>query len=80
MLVALKKVAKEKVKYMLDQFIQEIKIQMFLNHPNIVQLYGFFDDNTHFYIVMEYMDGGSLFTLIKKNKKLTEEQTADKLR
>jgi serine/threonine protein kinase len=53
---------------------------MFLNHPNIVQLYGFFDDNTHFYIVMEYMDGGSLFTLIKKNKRLTEEQTADKLR
>lgn len=52
MLVAIKKVPKEKVKYMLDQFINEIKIQMFLDHPNIVKLYGFFDDSLHFYIVM----------------------------
>ncbi len=46
---------------------------MFLNHPNIVQLYGFFDDSTNFYIVMEYMEGGSLFSLIKKKKKISEE-------
>ena len=26
----------------MDQFINEIKIQMFLDHPNIVKLYGFF--------------------------------------
>jgi serine/threonine protein kinase len=45
---------------------------MFLDHPNIVKLYGFFDDSTHFYIIMEYMDGGNLFGLIKKKKKLTE--------
>lgn len=45
---------------------------MFLDHPNIVKLYGFFDDSSHFYIVMEYMEGGNLFNLIKKKKKLTE--------
>lgn len=71
MLVAIKKVPKEKVKYMLEQFINEIKIQMYLDHPNIVKLYGFFDDATHFFIIMEYMEGGSLFALIKKKKKLT---------
>lgn len=25
-------------------FIREIKIQLYLNHPNIVKLYGFFND------------------------------------
>jgi serine/threonine protein kinase len=53
---------------------------MFLDHPNIVKLYGFFDDSTHFYIVMEYMDGGNLFALIKKKKKLTEVETIEKLK
>ena len=48
---------------------------MFLDHPNIVKLYGFFDDATNFYIIMEYMDGGNLFGLIKKQKKLTEAET-----
>lgn len=57
---------------MFDQFLNEIKIQMFLDHPNIVKLYGFFDDALHFYIIMEYMEGGSLFALIKINKKLSE--------
>jgi serine/threonine protein kinase len=55
MLVAIKKIPKEKIKYMLDQFVNEIKIQMYLDHPNIVRLFGFFDDHTHFYIIMEYM-------------------------
>jgi aurora kinase, other len=76
MLVAIKKVAKEKVKYMLEQFINEIKIQMFLEHPNVVKLYGFFDDALHFYIIMEYMEGGNLFALIKKHKKLSETEAS----
>jgi serine/threonine protein kinase len=71
MLIAIKKIPKEKIKYMLDQFVNEIKIQMYLDHPNIVRLYGFFDDQTHFYIIMEYMEGGNLFGLMKKKKKLT---------
>ena len=26
------------------QFSRELKVQFYLNHPNIVSLYGFFDD------------------------------------
>ena len=43
-LCALKKIKKESVRYMIDQFIQEIKIQMFLNHSKLVKMYGYFAD------------------------------------
>lgn len=65
---------------MLEQFIQEIKIQFYLNHPNIVKLYSFFDDELHFYILMEYMEGGSLYSYLKKNKTLELEDASMKLR
>jgi serine/threonine protein kinase len=29
---------------MIEQFIQEVKIHLFLNHPNIVKMYGYFHD------------------------------------
>lgn len=29
----------------LEQFIRELKIQAFLNHPNIIDVYGFFTIN-----------------------------------
>ena len=31
-------------------------------------MYGFFDDKTHLYIVLEYMDGGTLYERLKKEK------------
>ena len=38
---------------MVEQLIREIKIQQYLCHPNVVKVYGFFDDLLHFYTVME---------------------------
>lgn len=29
---------------MIDQFIIEIKLQSFMNHQNVLKMYGFFDD------------------------------------
>ena len=55
---------------MLDQFIQELKINTFASHPNIVKMFGFFSDKTYFYILMEYMEEGSLYKHIKTQKKL----------
>jgi serine/threonine protein kinase len=42
-------------------------------------MYGFYDDKTHLYIVLEYMDGGTLFQQLKKGK-LTEKETARVMR
>lgn len=38
-------------------------------------MYGFFDDTVNFYIVLEYMEHGTLYEQLKKGKKLTENET-----
>lgn len=38
---------------MMKQMINEIKIQAFCNHPNLIQLYDFFDDRDRIYLFME---------------------------
>jgi serine/threonine protein kinase len=79
MICALKKVKKDAVRFMLNQFIQEIKIQLFLSHPQLVKLYGYFSDFEYFYILIEYMEDGSLYSLMKKKKKIEESEVAEKL-
>ena len=39
-----------------SQLALEIKLQLFMNHPNILKLYHFFDDEHYMYLVMEYME------------------------
>ena len=34
------------------QVAQEIKVQMFTNHPNVLKLYGFFADNSKIYLLL----------------------------
>jgi serine/threonine protein kinase len=53
-----------------DQFIREIKIQMFLNHPNIIKMYGYFDDPLNIYILLEVGTGGQLYHQLKKSQPL----------
>ena len=79
---AIKKVPKQMIKshFMIDQFILELKIQSFFNHRNILKIYGFFDDKENIYLILEYMEEGTLFTLFKKNKTLTEAEAAHKIK
>ena len=44
----------------------EISIMKELNHPNIVKLTEFFQSHNHFYVIMEYCNGGSLSSCLKK--------------
>ncbi|MCB1197596.1 MAG: protein kinase [Deltaproteobacteria bacterium] len=68
--VALKKI----IPYYTDhpQFIKmlstEAKIHSQLDHPNIVQLYDFFQYNTQYMIAMEYVDGRNAQELIRACK------------
>ena len=46
---------------MLKQLKQEIKIQLYLDHPNILKMYGFFDDAENIYLILEAIPLGNVF-------------------
>lgn len=50
----------------LEQMIREIKIQSFLKHVNIVNLYGCFEDSVKIYLILELAFQGNLYDLLKK--------------
>eukprot|EP01113_Clastostelium_recurvatum_P024562 TRINITY_DN2930_c0_g1_i1.p1 TRINITY_DN2930_c0_g1~~TRINITY_DN2930_c0_g1_i1.p1 ORF type:complete len:1587 (-),score=298.78 TRINITY_DN2930_c0_g1_i1:135-4202(-) len=53
----------------IDALRAEATIMKALSHPNIVQLFGFYeDDEGTLYIVSEYMAGGSLDIMLRQSK------------
>ena len=71
-----KELAKEEKVF---DFIQrEAKIQESLDHPNILKCYGSFEDDTRFYLVLEYVLDGDLYSTMKKqpNKRFSEENAS----
>ena len=55
----------------------EILILKKLNHPNIVKLFTYFEDNKYYYAIIEYINGPNLFDLYMSYKikhKLMEEK------
>ncbi len=48
-----------------------------LSHPNIVEVYDVGEDNGEYYIVMEYVEGKHLKSLLKKRGKLTIPEVVD---
>ena len=76
--VAIKILEKAKInnKKDLERIEKEIKYMKMLNHPNIVKIYEIIEDKKNFYISMEYVSGGELFTYIVKNKRLDEKEAS----
>ena len=56
----------------LTDFMNEIKILMETDHPHIIRLYEFFEDQKYWHLVTEYLSGGELFDFFIKNKYLDE--------
>ena len=50
-------------------FNREVEIMYKLNHPNIVKLYGHFEDDNYCYFIMQYIPNRSLDELIPINGK-----------
>ncbi|VUC36508.1 unnamed protein product [Clonostachys rosea] len=53
-----------------------IKIQSEMDHPNVLKVFGHFEDEEKIYVLMELCREGSLWDLFRKNTKLPEPQAA----
>ena len=49
-----------------EYFRREAEIMYRIYHPNVVKLFGHFEDNTYCYFIMEYMSGGNIYSLVPK--------------
>ena len=67
MIIALKVIKKSKYKSNaeLKMIKNEIAIMKLVDHPNIVKLFEFFEDDESFFIITEYCSGGQLFEMIR---------------
>lgn len=59
------------------RFQREAIASSSLSHPNIVEMYDVGEDNGKYFIVMEYVDGKTLKSLIKKRGALTLPEVVD---
>jgi calcium-dependent protein kinase len=58
----------------------EIEILKKLDHPNLVKLYEYYEDEKSVYITMEFCLGGELFQQISSLQRLTEESVIEVMR
>ncbi|CAD8170451.1 unnamed protein product [Paramecium octaurelia] len=52
--------------------LKEISILRKLNYKGLIKLHEVYEDETHIYLVQDYLQGGELYQHIKKNQKLPE--------
>jgi serine/threonine protein kinase len=55
-----------------EAVLHEVSIMNKLEHPNIVKVVDFFEEDDHYYVVMELLAGGDVFDRILAMKSYTE--------
>ena len=56
--------------------LREIKINFYLDHPNIAKLYGCFSDTRNVYLVCEYATERNLFDLMSEPEPMEERKVS----
>ncbi|MCB0076057.1 MAG: serine/threonine protein kinase [Anaerolineales bacterium] len=64
-------------KTFLERFIYEARAMAGFNHPNVVNVFDVGRDGSAHYIVMEYIDGQDLRTLLRRAERLSVRQSLD---
>lgn len=59
-----------------QRFYNEVSALKTLDHPNIIKLFGIFEDEEYVYLVQELCTGGELFDFIVEREVLTEDIAA----
>jgi len=73
-IVAVKSFIKDELKNSqnMEKILYETNLMRKLNHPNITKILETFEDDKYILIIMEYINGGNLFSFVKKRRKLSE--------
>lgn len=81
-IVALKVLSKKQlIKHNVQhQLRREIEIQAHLHHQNILQLYGYFYDETRVYLILEYAPRGELYKKLRDSQRFDEKTSANYIR
>ncbi|POG78396.1 serine/threonine-protein kinase [Rhizophagus irregularis DAOM 181602=DAOM 197198] len=77
-IVALKILLKQELKHdkLLRQLEREVEIQGNLNHPNILKLYGYFQDEKRVVMILEWASLGTLYAQLKRQMRFVEKQAS----
>ena len=68
---AIKHISKKRVlenNCSLSIIYKEIETQIIMNHPNIIRLYSYHENKDDIYLILEYLNKGTLFSKIRKKK------------
>jgi len=63
-----------------ESILTEINLLRSLDHPNILKIYEFYQDEQSYYLVTEYCSGGELYDRIIAMKNFTEFKAAELMR
>ena len=73
-IVAVKKIKINNLNINYEYVLKEINILKNLSHQNIVKYYNYYEEHDNIYIIMEYLEGGTIKDFIKNEKnKITED-------
>lgn len=72
---AIKVIARSKIKNW-ERFQTEVKILQQLDHPHVIKLYEYFEDEENVYLVTELCAGGELFDRIIESEFFSEDVAA----
>jgi len=67
-----KKTPIQKFKHRMKKIQYETELMQRFNHKNITKILEVFNDEEYMLIIMEYINGGNLFSFVKKRRKLSE--------
>ena len=62
----------DKNKKDLSRILYETNLMKKLDHPNVTKIFETFENDNYFLISMEYINGGNLFSYVKKRRKISE--------
>ena len=60
--------------------LNEVDLIGNMNHPNIIKIHGFYEDDKRFYIVTDLCRGGELFNELERRGRFSEEDASTVIR